>query len=48
MTTLIMKHFYRMPPPPQSEIDKREQAVRQVIASMGNKYCLARPMPRKG
>lgn len=46
MTTIIMKHFHKMPPPPKEAMERREQEVKEVIARMGHKYCLAKPMPR--
>ena len=46
MNVIVLKCFNKMPPPPKEAIERREQAVKEVIELMGHKYCLARPMPR--
>ena len=42
----VLTNFYRLSSPPQSELDKRDAAVKEIINKMGHKYCLSRSMPR--
>ena len=44
---IVMKNFYRMPKPDPKHMKERMKKVAAVIASMGDKYCLAIPVEKK-
>ena len=43
----VMKNFYRMPLPDPKYMEERMKRVAEVIASMGDKYCLAKQVEKK-
>lgn len=44
---VMLKNFYHMPKPDPKHMRERMKRVATVIASMGDKYCLAIPVERK-
>lgn len=44
---VMLKNFYNMPKPDPKYMEERMARVATVIASMGDKYCLAIPVEKK-
>lgn len=43
---MVLNNFYRLSAPPKEEVEKHQQRVAEVIAKMGHRYVLSKPMPR--
>lgn len=43
----VMRNFYHMPKPDPKHMKERMKKVASVIATMGDKYCLAIPVEKK-
>jgi len=44
----LITSFINLPNPPQEAMQANDEKVKAIIASMGDKYLLANPMPKKG
>ena len=44
---IMLKNFYNMPKPDPKYMEERMAKVATVIASMGERYCLAIPVEKK-
>jgi len=43
---MLLDNFYRLSAPPTVAVKKREKQVAAIVAQMGHKYVLSKPMPR--
>lgn len=43
---MLLNNFYRLSAPPATAIKKRDKQVAEIVAKMGHKYALSKPMPR--
>jgi len=43
---MLLNNFYRLSSPPSVAMKKRDRQVAAIVAQMGHKYVLSKPIPR--